>query len=179
MKTDSKISMITTKQIILFNNYYDNNRRHGRRSRRYGRPSVVKPPPVVLDNDSLYCSGGDVSEFSDAVIASNDADHRYNDDVMFGKMMKTTVAAAYEYSRSSTLLQPPGASTSADGGCFFVGDPFLDYDDVNAAPGHLRSLLHIPDARLRGLGVRANNRALHPIQPLLPLVPQWHVRPGP
>jgi hypothetical protein len=41
------------------------------------------------------------------------------------------VAAAYEYSRSSALLQPPGASTSADDGCFFGGNPSLDYDDVN------------------------------------------------
>ena len=34
----------------------------------------------------------------------------------------------------------------------------MDDDDVNAAPGHLRSQSHIPDARLRGLGVlRAHN----------------------
>jgi hypothetical protein len=56
---------------------------------------------------------------------------------MFGKMMTTMVAAAYEYSRSSVLLQPPGASMSTDGGCFFGGDPSLDNDDVNATPGHL------------------------------------------
>ena len=84
-----------------------------------------------MDNDSSYCSSGYVSEFSDAAIASNDAYHHYNDDVMFGKMMTTTVAAAYEYSRSNALLQPPGVLTSTDDGCFFGGNPSLDYGNVN------------------------------------------------
>jgi hypothetical protein len=140
----------------------------------------VLPPPVVLDDSSSYSSGEDVSEFSDAAIASKDADHHYNDDVMIGRMMTTTVVAAYEYFRSSALLPPRGALSSADGGCFLGGDPSLYDDDVNAAPGHLRSSSHIPNARLWGLGVHTNNGALHPIQPALPpLVPRRHVRPGP
>ena len=171
MKTDSKIWMITTKQIILFNNFYDNNQHHGRQSRRSGRPSVVIPHPV--DNGrqlivlfrrgrvQIFRRGHRVEQRRPSLRRRH---HVWQDD---------------DDDRSSTLLQPPGASTAADGGCFFGGDPSLNYDDVNAAPGHLRSLSHIPDARLRVLGVRTNNRALHPIQPLLPLVPQRHVRPGP
>ncbi len=112
-----------------------------------------------------------MSEFSDTAIASNNADHYYNDNVMIGGMMMTTVTAAYEYFCSSALLPLPGALSSVDGVCFLGGDPSLDDKCVNAAPGHLRLLLHIPDARLRGLGVHANNRELHPIQPLPPLVP--------
>jgi hypothetical protein len=179
MKTDNKILMMTTKQIKILDIYYDNNQRHGQRPHRSGRPSGVIPPPVVLDDDSSNSSGGDVSKFSDAAIASNDADHHYDDNVMIGGMMTTTVAAAYEYSCSGALLPPPSASSSADGGCFLGGDPSLNDKCVNAAPGHLLSLLHIPDAGLRGLGVHANNRALHPIQPLPPLIPRRHVRPGP
>ena len=60
-----------------------------------------------MDDDSSYCCGGDVSKFPDTAIVSNNADHHYDNDVMFGKMMTTTVAAAYEYSHSSALLQPP------------------------------------------------------------------------
>ena len=67
--------------------------------------------PHRLGRQLVVLFGGDVSEFSDAAIVSNDADHHYDNDIMFGKMMTTTVAAAYEYSRSSALLQPPGAST--------------------------------------------------------------------
>jgi hypothetical protein len=117
--------------------------------------AAVPPNSSFTTTGGIGESGGGADDDDDD---DNDATSEISD-IAIASNFDLREEAAQQYTRSFSL-PPLSPHTYADS---TISD-IHDMDDVNAAPGHLRSLSHIPEARLRGLSrglssssLRSNN----------------------
>jgi hypothetical protein len=117
--------------------------------------AAVPPNSSFTTTGGIGESGGGADDDDDD---DNDATSEISD-IAIASNFDLREEAAQQYTRSFSL-PPLSPHTYADS---TISD-IHDMDDVNAAPGHLRSLSHIPEARLRGLSRGLSSSSLRSIQ---------------